>query len=73
MNLAKLTGVLLIVAGVLGLAYGSFSYTKQTEQVKLGPLALSVKEQKTVNVPVWAGAAAVIAGIALLTLGAGKR
>lgn len=73
MNLAKLTGVLLIVAGVLGLAYGSFSYTKQTEQVKLGPLELSVKEQKTVNVPVWAGAAAVIAGIALLTLGAGKR
>lgn len=73
MNLAKLTGVLLIVAGVLGLAYGSFSYTKQTEQVKLGPLELSVKEQKTVNVPVWAGAAAVIAGIALLSLGAGKR
>ena len=49
MNLAKLTGVLLIVAGVLGLAYGSFSYTKQTEQVKLGPLALSFKNAKAIS------------------------
>jgi len=45
----------LIVAGVLGLVYGSFSYTKNTHEAKLGPIELSVKEKQTVNVPVWAG------------------
>lgn len=73
MNTAKLAGVLLIVAGGLGLAYGSFTYTRQTSQVKLGPLELSVKEQKTINLPVWAGAGAIVAGLALLALGGGKR
>jgi len=73
LNTAKLAGVLLIVAGGLGLAYGSFTYTRQTSQVKLGPLELSVKEQKTINLPVWAGAGAIVAGLALLALGGGKR
>lgn len=71
--MAKLAGVLLIVAGGLGLAYGSFTFTRQTSQVKLGPLELSVKEQKTINLPVWAGAGAIVAGLALLALGGGKR
>jgi len=47
--------VVLIVAGVLGLVYGSFSYTKETHEAKLGPLELSVSDKQTVNVPVWAG------------------
>ena len=47
--------IVLIVAGVLGLVYGSFSYTKNTHEAKLGPIELSVKEKQTVNVPVWAG------------------
>ena len=46
---------MLTVAGVLGLVYGSFSYTKKTHEAKLGPIELSVKEKQTVNVPVWAG------------------
>ena len=69
MSLTKIAALLLIVAGVLGLVYGSFSYTKQTHEAKLGPIELSVKEQQTVNVPVWVGAAAVVAGLALLALG----
>jgi len=72
MNAAKLVGIVLIVAGVLGLVYGSFSYTKDTEAVKLGPLELSVKEKETVNVPVWAGVGAIVAGGLLLAFG-GKR
>ncbi|MBW0171906.1 MAG: hypothetical protein ACT6SF_00645 [Hydrogenophaga sp.] len=72
MNAAKLVGVVLIVAGVLGLVYGSFSYTKDTEAVKLGPLELSVKQKETVNVPVWAGVGAIVVGAALLLLG-GKK
>jgi multidrug transporter EmrE-like cation transporter len=69
MNITKLLGIALIVAGALGLGYGGFSYTKDTTAVKLGPLELSVKEKETVNVPVWAGIAAVVAGVVLLTLG----
>jgi len=66
MNAVKLMAIVLIVAGILGLAYGSFSYTKETHGVKLGSLELSVKDKQTVNVPVWAGVAAIVAGGVLL-------
>ena len=69
MNTLKLTAVALIVAGALGLLYGSFSYTKQTQAVKLGPLELAVKERQTVNVPIWAGVGALVVGGVLLVLG----
>ena len=62
MNAVKLMAIVLIVAGILGLAYGSFSYTKETHGVKLGSLELSVKDKQTVNVPVWAGVVAIVAG-----------
>ena len=73
MNPIRLVGIALIVAGVLGLIYGGFSYTKDTTAVKLGPIELSVKEKETVNVPVWAGIGAIIAGGFLLILGSKKR
>lgn len=66
MSTIKLVALVLIVAGVLGLAYGSFSYTKETQEVKLGPLELSMKEKQTVNIPVWVGVGAIVAGGALL-------
>lgn len=69
MNPTQLIGIVLIVAGVLGLAYGNFSYTKQTHQAKLGPLELSVKERETVNVPAWAGGGAIVLGAVLLAFG----
>lgn len=72
MKPTQLAGILLIVAGALGLAYGGFSYTKDTTAVKLGPLELTVKEKETVNVPLWAGIGAIVVGCALLLAG-GKR
>ena len=72
MNTAKLVGIILIAAGVIGLVYGSFSYTKDTSAVKLGPLELTVKEKETVNVPVWAGVGAIVVGGLLLVMG-GKK
>ncbi len=69
MNAIKITAIALIVAGILGLVYGSFSYSKETHQAKLGPIELSVKEKETVNVPVWAGVAAIAVGGALLLFG----
>ncbi|MFW2355338.1 hypothetical protein [Hydrogenophaga sp.] len=72
MNSAKLVGIILIAAGALALVYGSFSYTKDTSAVKLGPLELTVKEKETVNVPVWAGVGAIVIGGLLLVMG-GKK
>jgi TRAP-type C4-dicarboxylate transport system permease small subunit len=66
MGLVKIVAIVLILAGSLGLVYGGFSYTKDTQEAKIGPLELSVKETKTVNVPVWAGVAAIVAGGGLL-------
>jgi len=72
MNATRIVGIVLIAAGALGLAYGGFSYTKDTTAVKLGPLELSVQEKKTVNVPVWAGIAAIVVGGLLLVAGGRK-
>jgi TRAP-type C4-dicarboxylate transport system permease small subunit len=73
MNPLSLTGVILIVLGLLGLGYGSFSYTKDTHKAKIGPLELSVKETQTVNVPAWAGGAAIVIGLGLLIASGRKR
>ena len=72
MNTTRLIAIVLIVAGVLGLSYGGFSYTKDTTAVKLGPLELTVKDKEQVNVPIWAGIGAIVVGGLLLVLG-GKK
>jgi hypothetical protein len=69
MNSTKIAAIVLIVAGLLGLVYGGFSYTRQTHETKLGPIELSVKDKQTVNVPVWAGVGAIVIGGVLLFLG----
>jgi hypothetical protein len=66
MNPTKLIGIILIVAGGLGLAYGGFSCTKQTTGVKLGPIELKVNEKERVNVPMIVSAGAIAIGIFLL-------
>jgi multidrug transporter EmrE-like cation transporter len=68
MSMAKVIAIGLIVAGLLGLAYGSFTYTKESHDLKVGSLELSVKDKETVNIPVWAGAGAVVAGTLLLSV-----
>jgi hypothetical protein len=57
---------------VLGLTYGGFSYTRETHQAKIGPLELQVQEKEYVNIPLWAGVAAIVVGGVLLVTG-GKR
>jgi TRAP-type C4-dicarboxylate transport system permease small subunit len=73
MNAVKIAAIVLIVAGILGLVYGSFSYTKETHEAKLGPVELSFKEKQTVSVPVWVGVGAIVVGGALLLFGSKKR
>lgn len=72
MSSNKVIALVLIIAGVLGLAYGSFTYTKETHDAKIGPLELSVKDKETVNIPVWAGIGAIVVGAGLLLAG-GRR
>jgi len=62
----QMIAIVLLVAGVLGLVYGGFSYTRQTHDATLGPLEISISETQRVNVPVWAGAVLLIAGAGLL-------
>ncbi len=68
MSVVKIVGIVLIVAGILGLAYGGFTYTKETHEAKLGSLELSVKDKETVSVPVWAGVGAIVIGGLLLVV-----
>jgi TRAP-type C4-dicarboxylate transport system permease small subunit len=62
MNAIKIAAIALIVAGALGLAYGTFTFTKETHRVHVGSLELNLKDKERVNIPVWAGVAAVVAG-----------
>jgi len=72
MGAVKIIAILLIISGILGLAYGRFSYTRETQEAKLGPLELNVKETQTVNIPVWAGLGAILAGGGLLLFASKK-
>jgi len=69
MNPAKLAAIVLIVVGILALAYGGFTYTKDTHDADIGPIHLSVDEKEHVSVPVWAGVGALVLGGVLLLAG----
>lgn len=69
MNAIKIVGVILIIAGILGLTYGNFSYTKETHEANLGPLQITVKDKETVDVPTWVSVSAIVVGGALLLFG----
>ena len=69
----RLLGLLLIVAGIVALGLGHFSYTKATHQIKIGPIELAVKEKRDIDLPAWAGVGAILIGGVLLVAGARKR
>ncbi len=69
MNIFKITGTILIIAGVLGLIYGKFSYTKETKETKMGPIELTVKEQERVEIPYWIATGTVVFGSLILLFG----
>jgi hypothetical protein len=72
MNAFKIVALALIAAGILGLIYGGFTYTKDSHEAKIGPIEMTVKQNETVNVPVWAGVGAIVVGAALLLVGSRK-
>ena len=62
MNSTKIAALVLIVVGILGLAYGGFTYTKDTHTADIGPIHMSVDEKERVNIPMWAGVGALVLG-----------
>lgn len=69
MDAKKFAALLLIIAGVLALGYGGFTYTKESHKIDVGAVHLAVDEKQHVNVPVWAGIGALLVGGFLLTIG----
>jgi hypothetical protein len=63
----KLMGAVLLALGILALAYGGFSYAKETDKVDIGPVHIAVKDNERVNIPLWAGVAVAIVGGVLLS------
>lgn len=63
-----IVGVLLIAAGIAGLALGRFSYVTETKVMNLGPLTASVDEVHSVAIPDIAGVAAIAVGLVLIVL-----
>jgi drug/metabolite transporter (DMT)-like permease len=72
MSGTKIAALLLIAAGILGLAYGGFSFTKESHSSDIGPLHLELKEKERVNIPMWVGIGAIVGGVLILTVG-GRR
>lgn len=66
MSPLRIAAIVLIVGGVLGLAYGSFTYTSDSHDLDLGVTEVSIQDRETVNVPVWAGVGGILVGAVLL-------
>ena len=73
MNATKIVAILLILAGIAGLTYRSFTYTDKTHETKVGPIEVAVKEKETVQIPVWVSAGAIVIGAGILLVGARKK
>ena len=69
MSSMKMVAFVLILVGALALAYGGFTYTKDTHDADIGPIHMSVDEKERVNIPIWAGVGAIVLGGVLLAGG----
>ena len=72
MGSVKIVAIVLIGAGVLALVYGGFTYTKETHDIKFGPIEMSIKDKETINIPIWAGVGSIVIGGLLLVFGSRK-
>ncbi|MDD5359938.1 MAG: hypothetical protein PHI79_03170 [Sulfurovaceae bacterium] len=73
MKTVKILGIVLIIAGILGAVFGGFNYTKETQEVKMGPIEMTVKDRQTVDIPIWASISVMVLGGVLLFLESKKN
>lgn len=64
----SLAGIVLLTLGILALAYKGFTYTKATHRTDIGPIQVRYDEKEHVDIPLWAGVVAVVAGASILLL-----
>lgn len=68
MSVTKLLGIILLAAGLFGLLYGHFDYTKETHEGQFGPFKFSIAEKETAVIPSWASIVVMVAGVVLLII-----
>ena len=69
----KLIGVILIVAGVLALAFGGIRYTKREQVLKIGPVEATTEKHEMIPLSPVLGIAAIAGGVAFLVAGSRTR
>jgi len=66
MKPAVVVGILLIIVGIAGLAFGGFSFTRKEKVLDVGPIEASADKKESVPVPPILGALAIVGGVVLL-------
>jgi hypothetical protein len=66
MDTKRIAAIVLIVVGTVGLILGEFAFGRETHRASVGPMEMSISEQRTVNIPLWAGVGAIVVGAVLL-------
>ena len=69
----RIAGIILIIVGIVGLAYGGITYTRRRNTVSLGPISATVTQRETLPISPIAGAIALVAGVGLLIAGGRRR
>jgi hypothetical protein len=69
----KIAAIVLIVVGVIALAYGGVTYTREKKVIDLGPIQATTKERETIPLPPVLGVAAIAGGVILLVVSGRKR
>jgi hypothetical protein len=62
----KILGIVLIVLGIISLAYGGITYTTREKVIDIGPIEATRESQKTIPLPPILGGLALAAGVAVL-------
>jgi len=58
----KLLGSIFLILGILAMSYGGFTYTRDKEKARVGPVRIEVEDKKRVNIPLWVGVACAVGG-----------
>jgi drug/metabolite transporter (DMT)-like permease len=67
---AGIVGIVLILLGIAGLAFGGFSFTHKEKVLDLGPIEASADKKESLPIPPLLGALAIVGGVVLVAVGA---
>lgn len=70
MKMASIVGILLIIVGVIGLAYGGITYTRKEKVIDIGPIQATAEKHERIPLPPIVGGLSLVAGVVLLVAGA---